>query len=211
MSPRVFHPGKFFRFSRSRVVLWYERMRAAGVKPHDGTEKAFVDLNSQRNAEAFARIVRQHQKAVFSVAYARLRNAHDAEDIKQEVFVEVWRNFHKLRSQEKVQAWLFAITMNRCKDHFRKKIRRERREVVYMESMDRVNQFRDQSEIHDRVLRAVSSLPEKIRMIVMLKHLAQMSYDEISKMTGLSKTTIDGRLRMGKKRLREQLLELEAE
>jgi RNA polymerase sigma-70 factor (ECF subfamily) len=75
-----------------------------------------------------------------------------------------------------------------------------------MESADRANPQQEQ-ELHDKVLEAVKSLPEKIRLIVMLKHLAQLSYDEISEMTGLSKTTIDGRLRMGKKRLKRQLLE----
>jgi RNA polymerase sigma-70 factor (ECF subfamily) len=168
-------------------------------------KESVVDLNNQ-DTETFVRIVREHQKAVFSIAYAKLRNAHDAEDIKQEVFIEAWRNLHKLQSQEKVHAWLFAVTVNRCKDHFRKRFRREKREVLYMESADRANPQQEQ-ELHDKVLEAVKSLPEKIRLIVMLKHLAQLSYDEISEMTGLSKTTIDGRLRMGKKRLKRQLLE----
>jgi RNA polymerase sigma-70 factor (ECF subfamily) len=168
-----------------------------------------VDLTS-RDTEAFARLVREHQKAVFSIAYAKLGNAHDAEDIKQEVFVEAWRNLQKLAAHERVQAWLFTVTVNRCKDYLRKKFRREKREVVYMESSPQeLKDIQNDPEVYEKVLKAVSDLPEKIRMVIMLKHLAQMSYDEISKMTGLSKTTIDGRLRMGKKKMRQRLLELE--
>ena len=165
-----------------------------------------------RDTESFARIVREHQKAVFSIAYAKLGNAHDAEDIKQEVFIEAWRNLSKLTAREKVQAWLFTVTINRCKDYLRKKFRRERREVVYMESSPQeFKDIQDDPEVYEKVLRAVSDLPEKIRIVIMLRHLAQLSYDEISRMTGLSKTTIDGRLRMGKMKMRQRLRKLETE
>jgi RNA polymerase sigma-70 factor (ECF subfamily) len=171
-------------------------------------KEALVDLNRER--ETFVHVVREHQKVVFSVAYAKLRNVHDAEDVKQEVFVEAWRNFHKLRSPEKVKAWLYAITISRCKDHLRKNFRRERREVDYMQSNPKeVTNPQGNPELHERVLKEISRLPEKIRIVIMLKHLAQLSYDEISKVTGLSKTTIDGRLRAGKRKMRQQLVESE--
>ncbi len=70
------------------------------------------------------------------------------------------------------------------------------------------NRTLEDREALEAMFRAISKLPVKIRTVVMLKHLAELSYAEISQMTGLSKTTIDGRLRMGKKKLRQALIEM---
>jgi RNA polymerase sigma factor (sigma-70 family) len=168
-----------------------------------------VGLN--KDTEAFARIVREHQKAVFSVACAKMQNVHDAEDVKQDVFVEVWRNFHSFPLIDRVPSYLFTLTISRCKDHFRKKSRLKKREASYVETQaQQMQSLQEDPEIHDKVMQALSVLPEKIRIVMMLKHFAQLSYDEISRMTGLSKTTIDGRLRMGKKKMKQHLLRTKA-
>jgi RNA polymerase sigma-70 factor (ECF subfamily) len=174
------------------------------------TKDRFVENSGAR--EAFARIVHEHQKAVFALAYARLGNVHDAEDVKQEVFVEAWLNMDKLRTHEKVNAWLFKVASNTCKEHSRKMSRREKREVRFAELTEATSSASKQSqEKEEAVMQAVSLLPEKLRIVVMLKHFAKLSYEEISKMTGLSKTTIDGRLRIAKKRLRQKLARMDVE
>lgn len=164
---------------------------------------------SKEAGEAFAQLVREHQKSVFALAYGKLRNSHDAEDVMQEVFVEAYRNFHKLNNHNKVSGWLFRATVYRCKDHFRKKSRRWRREMEFADSHNPGKDEQTHSDRSDAVLEAIGRLPEKYRVVVMLKHFAGLSYKDISSMTGLSKTTIDGRLRMAKKELREMLLEMD--
>ncbi len=178
---------------------------------HGGDKKdASLRQNTQSAQETFARIVRAHQKTVFAIAYARLGNAEDAEDVKQEVFVEAWRNLRKIRKPEKIPAWMFKATRNKCRDHFRKKSRRERREGVFVESArsNPANQSPERHEAAEAVFKAVSGLPDKIRTVFMLKHFAGLTYEEISKTTGLSKTTIDGRLRLGKENLRRMLADM---
>jgi RNA polymerase sigma-70 factor (ECF subfamily) len=147
---------------------------------------------------------------VYAVAFAKLGNAHDAEDVKQEVFTEAWRNMKKLRKPERISGWLFKTTLNKCKDQFRKKSRRKRREEIFAETAPTVSSPHSPISKEESVamLRAIAKLPDKIRTVVMLKHLAELSYAEISRMTGLSKTTIDGRLRMGKMKLRRTLGEM---
>jgi len=169
-----------------------------------------VESDIQKAREAFARIVREHQRAVYAVALSKLGNSHDAEDVKQQVFVEAWKSIDKLRSSERVSGWLFKATVNRCRDHFRRTSRRRKREKLFAEARAAA---RSPSSPEDRdemeaMFHAISMLSEKTRTVVMLKHLAELSYAEISKMTGLSKTTIDGRLRSGKKKLRRMLVEM---
>jgi RNA polymerase sigma-70 factor (ECF subfamily) len=168
-----------------------------------------VESDVQKAREAFARIVRERQGAVFAVALSKLGNSHDAEDVKQEVFIEAWRNMKKFRNPDNISGWLFKATTNRCRDHFRRKSRRKSREEKFVEAAPTPSsRAPEDKEALEAMFKAISKLPEKIRTVVMLKHLAELSYAEISKMTGLSKTTIDGRLRTGKKKLRQALIEM---
>lgn len=183
--------------------------------PQTNSKDALLRKNTRRARETFVGIVQKHNKAVFTLAYARVGNSHDAEDIRQEVFIEVWRNIHKLGTSDKIPAWLYTVTVNKCKDHFRGTFRRKRRETAYAETAmaNPSNPSVHDSEVLDAMFRAIISLPEKIRTVIMLKHFAMMSYSDISRMTGLTKATIDGRLRAGKRALRKQLagIRIEAE
>lgn len=165
-----------------------------------------VEQRNSEGTETFARLVNEHQKAVFALAYGKVRNVHDAEDIMQEVFAEAYRKSSSLKNPDKVSAWLFKATLYRCKDHIRKMSRRRRRELKYADTLETSNEVVFDSDPSKRVLEAIGLLPEKYRIVVMLKHFARLSYAEISDITGLSKTTIDGRLRSAKTRLRMQII-----
>ncbi len=158
----------------------------------------------------FARIVREHKKAVFAVAYARLRNAHDAEDVMQEVFIAAYQSLNRLRNPDKIGAWLHRATLYRCKDQVRKKVRREKREHLFAEAVVRNPSSTAQAGIehHDALLKAIEQLPEKYRLVLMLKHFAQLSYADISKITGLSKTGISNHLQVARKKLRSTLIKM---
>lgn len=200
---------KIFSRKLFEFLLWRHLYseEAGGSTLYRGGETKVPRVENSGPTEAFAHIVREHQRAVFALAYAKLGNVHDAEDVKQEVFVEAWLNMDKLQTHEKVHAWLFKVVSNECKEHFRKTSRREKREVAFAESASNPVPLPDEEKQNEAVLRAIAQLPERFRIVVMLKHFAKLSYEEISKMTGLSKTTIDGRLRIAKKRLRQKLIQ----
>lgn len=154
---------------------------------------------------AFTDFVREYQKAAFSVAYGKVRNPHDAEDVVQEVFAEAYRRRDRLNNPRKTSAWLFKLIAYRCNDHLRKKIRREKRELDYARSTNSNGESQDRADSNDGLLEAIEQLPEKYLMLVMLRYFADLSYVEISRMTGLTKAKIDHRLRIAKRKLRENL------
>lgn len=168
------------------------------------------ELAAQGNAELFAQLVRENKRAVFAVAQAKLRNSHDAEDVMQEVFIEAYRNFHKLKNPNGIGPWLYKATLYRCNDHFRKKSRREKRERIFTETVpgNPSTGAAPDSGISDVLLQAIELLPRKYRQVLMLKHFAQLSYSEISKMTGLPHSTIGGRLFAATSKLREILIKM---
>ncbi|MBI5116725.1 RNA polymerase sigma factor [Candidatus Poribacteria bacterium] len=161
-----------------------------------------------RTDEVFVRLMRDHEKAVFALALGRLRNVHDAQDVAQEVFVEAFRNIHKIRDPKKAFAWLFKATTYRCKDRLRKAFRQEKREQEYATVTDSAVAMQFEERSDDGVFDAISLLQEENRVVVMLRYFAGLSYVEISKITGLSKTKIDWRLRTAKKDLRKRLTEM---
>jgi RNA polymerase sigma-70 factor (ECF subfamily) len=165
---------------------------------------------AQGGAERFEQLVRENKRAVFAVAQAKLRNSHDAEDVMQEVFVEAYRKFPKMRNPNGIGAWLYKATLNRCKDHFRKKFRREKRERIFTETLPGNPSIDSppRSDIADSVLEAIELLPEKYRQLLMLKHFALLSYSEISKITGLTQSKIGTRLQAARRKLREKLIEM---
>jgi RNA polymerase sigma-70 factor (ECF subfamily) len=172
-----------------------------------------VKPQRREDIEAFVRAALEHQRAVFAAAYAILRNRQDAEDITQDVFVEAYRNAHTLDNPEKLLPWLYKVATFRCREHVRKRARRERREATYAEGRSS-DSSRDPLADEDRrkaIMSAIDALPQELRTVFMLRHFARMSYAEISKMTDLSETTIDGRLRTAKKKLRETLADIKTE
>lgn len=179
----------------------------SGQRHSDNKEKAPVDQKNREPDGLFSGFLRDHQGAVFALAYGKLRNSHDAEDIVQDVFIEAYRNRHKLKDLKKGSAWLYKATIYRCKDHVRKLSRRKKRELRYATSTNPWTETQFDEESHNGLFDAICVLPDKYRVLVMLRHFAQLSYAEISDMTGLPKTTIDSRLRTAKKKLRNKLLE----
>src|SRR5437660_9386924 len=76
------------------------------------------------DAQAFADLVREHQGMVFSIAYHFLRDRALAEDLAQEVFLELFQSIDRVQSPEHLVYWLRRVTANRCIDQGRKKVRR---------------------------------------------------------------------------------------
>ncbi|GAB4336100.1 MAG: hypothetical protein Kow0099_08850 [Candidatus Abyssubacteria bacterium] len=123
--------------------------------------------------------------------------------------MDAWRNMHKLNNPDTVAGWLFIAVTNRCKDHLRKMLSRGKCEAAFVETPPcNPGHAMDAADLEAALSRSIFLLPEELRTVIMMKYFAKMSYREISAMTGLSPTTIDGRLRTGKRMLKEKLVSL---
>jgi RNA polymerase sigma-70 factor, ECF subfamily len=79
-------------------------------------DRALVGAARDGDARAFARLVREHQGAVYRVALRMLGSASDAEDVAQETFVQAWRSLSRFRGDSTVSTWLYRIATNRSLD-----------------------------------------------------------------------------------------------
>jgi DNA-directed RNA polymerase specialized sigma24 family protein len=80
--------------------------------------------SAQGDSAAFAELVREHQSMVFSIAYHYLQDRSLAEDLAQEVFLELYQGLDRIESPAHLTFWLRRVTANRCIDQGRKKLRR---------------------------------------------------------------------------------------
>ncbi len=128
---------------------------------------------------AFAEIVRAHQSMVYSVALHFLRNPSMAEDLGQEVFLELYRNLSSIKSGVHLRHWLRKVTCHRSIDRVR------RGHGGGMVSLDDVPEPATAEQVRDPLMeqklwRLVSSLPDKARMVLILRYQEEMELREIA-------------------------------
>jgi len=161
---------------------------------------------------AFRELVERHQHLVVGTV-ARMIGAADAEDVAQQVFLNVWRSAPRWRPEAKVTTWMMTIAKRLV---FNESRRRGRTRIVAQSGEDQVmREFPDASpspdhqmldhELRRAVEAAMDCLGEKERLAVVLRRHEGMSYDEIAKVLGTSIPAVKSLLFRARNTLREKL------
>ena len=162
------------------------------------------------DAAAFGLLVDKYKGSVYALAYAKLGNFHDAQDITQEVFLKAYKKLRTLKRWDRVLSWLYAITSNSCKDFFRSKASRPDSEYIADQEEDWADKISIDShhddEIHHTLREALSELPEIHRQVLTLHYLGGMSCREIAQFLGVSPHAIAMRLNRARSKLRKEML-----
>lgn len=131
----------------------------------------------------------------------------DVDDICQEIFLKAVRGIGRLRDQKKFPAWLYKIANNKLNDYLRQQKRRIGREVsasdVDLADSKDVPREIDLREEARRALQAVLQLPVRYREPMVLRHLEELSYDEIGRILGISKSNVQVRIFRARQMLRQ--------
>lgn len=176
-------------------------------------EQIWILRSLQDDPQAFANLVTRYQRQVYNLAYRMLGNPEDAEDAAQEVFLRAYTALPSFELGRKFSSWLLSIASNLCIDILR------RRRYAWM-SLEDVS-FRLASPIEEpagavlrqeqagQVQHLLQGLPEKYRLVVILRYWYDMPYDEIAETTGLSLNTVKTRLHRARLMLAKALQEEE--
>ena len=163
---------------------------------------------------AFDVLVHRHQKSVHALAWRKIGDFHDAEEITQDTFLQVYKKLPTLKDPYKFAGWLYVIANRLCIDRMRqKKLTIQSLEDTPMEDIEKssythhVSEQR-QTEITERrraiVKTLLEKLPESERTVMTLFYLGEMTVKEISKFLGVSASAIHNRLYRARKRLQEE-------
>ena len=160
---------------------------------------------------SFEIIYRAAAKFVYNVAYRMVHNAEDAEEITQEVFLNIYHKLKEFRFQSSFKTWLYRITVNRAINYSKKMASERRRREEHYKYLDTHNMLNipgkaedNYKEIIDLCLKVLN--PDQ-RICVVLRSMEGLSYQEIAGTLKISINTVRSRL----KRAREKLLSMKRE
>jgi len=127
------------------------------------------------------------------------------DDLCQDILLRAFRGFHKLRDPDRFPAWLYRIATNVLRDHIRRAVqRRQEAHVTEIElpTNDPAAHGIDRQEDVDEAIREVLELPPKYREPMLLRHVDELSYAEISRILGVSTNAVQVRIFRARERLR---------
>ncbi|MDD9934592.1 MAG: sigma-70 family RNA polymerase sigma factor [Myxococcales bacterium] len=172
-------------------------------------EQRWIERLRRRDEGAFNELVRRHQEPIFRLLSSMLGDAAEAEDVAQEVFVSVFKSIDSFRGDAALSTWLYRVAVNHGKNRIKYLARRARdaqrpldeRTEGQQASMGVMgsrpaspDQVAEALQAEGHVQRALSCLEEEQRVLVVLRDVENLSYDEIVGVTGLPIGTVKSRL-----------------
>jgi RNA polymerase sigma-70 factor, ECF subfamily len=196
----------------------------SAVSPAEPEKDGAVTLTPEDEDRGltFEEIISKYEKKIFNLILRHISDREEAEDLTQETFLNAYKSFTTFRGECKIHTWLCQIALNQCKNRFRQ---RDRRRSVEGPSLDapagsteepvRPMEIADwdqspqevliRNETYRYVLKAIDSLPNEYRTVIVLCDLQQMSYQQIAQITGLSLEAVKTRIHRGRLMLRRKV------
>ncbi|CAN5397737.1 RNA polymerase sigma factor [soil metagenome] len=139
---------------------------------------------------AFNLLVRKYQQKVYWHIRKMVIDHDDADDLVQDVFIKVWNNLGKFREDASLYTWIYRIATNECLLFLKKKRRKFFLPIAdvtaelqgKLESSPHI----DGNEVQMKLQKALLTLPDKQRLVFNMKYFDELSYEDISKITGTS-------------------------
>jgi RNA polymerase sigma-70 factor (ECF subfamily) len=191
--------------------------------PAVSDEAALVAELQTGSEEAFTYLLAVYQNPVFNLISHIVEDGTDAADVLQEVFIKIFKGIKRFHGWSSLKTWIYRIAVHEALNHRRGWLRRHVREPISVEDSqdDSVMAFSEaqaqvetpyealeQSERQELLRRALSSLAQPYRTVVVLREIEGLSYDEIAQVLALSEGTVKSRLMRGRGLLREKLLHM---
>jgi RNA polymerase sigma-70 factor (ECF subfamily) len=196
------------------VLAWHELSIAApaprtAAMSEPAADEALVAATLDGDDDAFAELVRRHKGRVFGTASRFARDAHQLDDLCQDIFLRAFRHLAKFRHDAPFEHWLARLTVSACYDFLRKE--RRHREQVSLDAHD--FDFRDTSveaalaagRARELLAFAMRQLTPDERLILTLAELEERPMREISDLTGWSETNVKVRAFRARQSLKKVL------
>jgi RNA polymerase sigma-70 factor (ECF subfamily) len=175
----------------------------------DTTDAMLVRLTVDGEASAFAALVDRHAPTCLRYAMRMLGNREDAEEVTQEALLRAHRALARYNEQTAFRTWLMSILINRCRTALLTRRRRTTRIVLDDDAVQRAaaDDTSRQFDLRQSIDHAVAQLDPSQREAFLLKHVEQLSYDEMAAMTGVGISALKMRVQRACDRLQLLLAE----
>ena len=177
-----------------------------------GAEEALVERCRRRDMDAFGKVVDAYQSRVFGFVRRMVKDAEDAADISQEVFIRAYQSFERFDGRSSLRTWLFRIAYNLCVDRSRRVKRAPAiASVDGAFCQDEPIEFADlrtgpvetllDDELATAVEQGIASMSDKLRTVLLLHDREDLSYEEIARTVGVPVGTVKSRLFLARSHL----------
>ena len=191
----------------------------ASLPQRNVLEQVLIQRVQAGDAEAFYQLVRPYERAVFIAAVAIVKNDADAEEVVQEAILKAFKALGRFRQEAKFSTWLIQIAINEAKMRLRKDRRHLYESIEQGQQSDDgdyipedfadwreiPSQALERRELRDALTRALVSLPEKYREILVLRDVNHLSITETAQILGLSEANVKTRLSRARLQMRDAL------
>lgn len=158
-------------------------------------------MKQQSDCEVLSEYIVSNQEKFYRLAYSYMMNEQDALDMVSEAIVSAYEGFGNLRNRQGIKTWFYRILVNKCMDG----LRRRKRETPETDDVFVNVPFEEKGyDSTGRILyQAVSSLPDKLKNVMILKYYEEFTFEEIAGITGLNISTVKSRVYLGIEMLRK--------
>ena len=186
-----------------------------------GEDALLIEAFQRGDKKAFDELVIRHKDRIFNLCYRFLGDYEEANDSAQEAFVKAYGSLNTFRLESAFSTWLYRIAVNTCKNKLGSAAYRAKRKTV---SLDNPGNNEDgplpmeirngtpsplarmeEKEKMALVQRALDTLPTEFKMVVTLRDVEGLSYEEIAEVTGLNLGTVKSRIARARTDLRNKL------
>lgn len=184
------------------------------------TDQELVRHITNGDDRAFRLLVEKYQNLVLHTCLGFIRERNDAEDLAQEIFVELFHSLNKFRGESKLSTWIYRIAVNRSLNFIRDNKRRrffqsigvnisgEMKVDVTDESWNsRPDQEVENEQRRTNLYKAINSLPERQRVAFTLSKIDDLSYQDVADVMGLSLSSVESLIHRAKRGLQKKLYE----
>jgi RNA polymerase sigma-70 factor (ECF subfamily) len=173
----------------------------------------------QGDTAAFTELVEKYKQPIMNLVYRTIHDPTEAEDIAQNVFVQVFKSASRYKNTARFSTWLFTIARNLCLNEIRRRSRHpaESLDTPHPEQEDQpLHQFEDKKtflppesllhgELAGKIEEAMADLPENQRSAILLCRQEDLSYEEIAEILGCSVSATKSLIHRGRETLKEKL------
>jgi RNA polymerase sigma-70 factor (ECF subfamily) len=184
-----------------------DAFRADGVQQASMTDAMLVQRALDGDSSAFTQLIDRHSTACLRFAQRMLGNREDAEDASQEAFLRAYRGLGQYEERQQFRTWLFQILVNRCRTLAGRNHRRSQLILIDSETVERSPATVSPATpgYSGPVQRALASLDATQREAFLLKHVEELSYEEMAAVTGVRISALKMRVKRAGDRLRAAL------
>jgi len=181
-------------------------------------EKHLIRRLKRRDEAAFNEIVKRYQLKVYNLVLRMIGNPAEAEDLAQEVFITVFRAIDRFRGESKFSTWLYRVTVNHCKNRLKYLGRRGHHRTQSIDDMheqdfgaplkrsvDHPDQILMGYELERAIKQAIGELNEEHRVLIILRDIESLTYQEIAGIVDLPVGTVKSRLHRARLALKKRM------